>query len=119
MKHKLIEALLRRWEELEPKACSARKPPLYSFFVGHPEAEVWAAGDWDCLSLIQGAVQQAIKARGWHYQLLQSELLNNTDMWAMVYTDFQAEPFEADSDSPDDEAFVLLSAYIMALEAQP
>ena len=123
-----LETLLRRWSELEPDRCIIDSRGFIHFpslEAGdtNPSMSVWDAeytldrmtllNPNECrlfLAIAQGAIQEAIEARGWEWTTGRTtNFLNQMFVWANVMG------VVGIADTP---AAALLTAYLSALEAQ-
>lgn len=115
-----LEALLRRWAELEPDHCMVRESGEYgSAPVVHLDGIGWdhmPLDDYDDLRMCtQFAVQQAIEARGMWWAL-DNDVVDKK--YAAVVNERRWGNLDWYGFSDDTPAAALLSAYLQALEAQ-
>lgn len=102
-----MKELLRRWSELEPNRCG--KPGD----VWQVMRETWCSAEWFGgfdYDRIQGAVQGAIEARGWQWELHGSKAYSEAVV-KHVSIDMKIK----NADSP---AEALLSAYLAVLDTR-
>ena len=109
-----LEALLRRWAELEPDACEYDTDlGCYSVVVG----DLWIPLDnWHTKAYTaQAATQEAIERRGLHWSVWTNPSDTREPPYgAAVWVDLSDE--ETDRYGADTPAAALLSAYVQALE---
>ena len=113
-----LEALLRRWAELEPERCILTGYEPYQGYSVRVKgamqmADLLHAGDY----VVQGATQEAIERRGWMWSL-DSQYMDSgvpLGLCSAIVCDEDDINEHATSDTP---AAALLSAYVQALEAQ-
>lgn len=128
-----MEKLLKRWSELEPKACNHTPGGSQVDHVWFLPGVDWGfdepGEDLTDLPSIQGAVQLAIEARGWYWSLPNAIERGWGETWSIHsqdklyravviygYGQFNYE-CKQEGESPENPAEALLSAYIAALEA--
>lgn len=119
-----LETLLRRWAELEPERCIAQDDgDLTLEWQGHFNVDACSLRNgldpWDT-ALVQGAVQEAIEARGWIWDLGTAPPRRGGNYPDCMHA---AGVFRVRGDMDHNAcgptpAAAILSAYLQALEAQ-
>lgn len=117
------EANLKRWSELAPGECTVR---AHSVEVGILSSTVGTSSGFHMnpeltfcdRALLTAALIEAIRARGWHYQLESQENLSGRYEQATIYRD-PGQYVLADGDDARalESCDALLSAYVQALES--
>ncbi len=124
MKNETVENLVRLWSELEPDKCIVQEDGditvmWYGYFNIAAHSLNSGLDPWD-IAIIQGAVQDAIRARGWIYRLaLQRD--GETGEF-MNYATVAVDEFDVSRNGHHAQRFealeALLTAYLKALEVQ-
>ena len=122
-KERTITDLLEEWAELEPKLCRHKPSAGKGFWV-----RLRSEGDWQeiythevvqhvTLPQLQYAVQEAIEARGWWWELGYTEDGHPLRHEAFVTVVEQREVVAYRlAHSQESAAYALLDAYVQALE---
>lgn len=120
-----LTELLQRWASVAPDECVSQDNGDFTvkiygnLNIDPSDIDKWL--EWE----IQGAVQQAIEARGWDWQLFKGTYEGNhkhedgTVFWEGVVTVGKMDAFKflGDVQSIYSPAHALLAAYVQALEA--
>ena len=105
-----IDTLLRRWAELAPDECRIVDDQGIAILLGNGELSPYLDySDVTDLFVIQGAVQEAIEARGWEWKL---ESIGGRATGYVSHGDTQRH------ERAQNPAAALLTAYLSAIEAQ-
>lgn len=116
--------LLIRWAKAEPERC-AHSPDLghsgVEVKLGDAWIHVWPSRGLTAPSAVQGAVQEAITARGWTWRLNGPSQLNGKREWGPTATVFgdrlgSALGYHGEYGEGVPAAHALLAAYLEAIE---
>lgn len=108
-----MRKLLEKWATLEPALCrlSSLKPEDFEL-LNDPKGRWWTIITEDSLMHIQAAVQDAIIARGWGFEMqFNTDWQNRTEVMVRYGVNW------ASSEPTDNPAEALLTAYLAAIEA--
>lgn len=110
-----MKELLQRWAQLEPDRCEILKGIVVILRDREPlcAGEEYAYSDSSFADTIQGAVQEAIEARGWDWKI--SSHRPGGILWAYLATIIE-EDGERDPNLNGSPSKSLLGAYLKAIE---
>lgn len=111
-----LEALLRRWAELEPERCKFLDGagPISGFYVSgaYGDVSVYQKGRHAHPAYIEAAVRECIESRGWTWII---ESSTTAPRYGAALDEMGNASLEWEN--ADTPAAALLSAYIKALES--